>query len=152
MLYIEYTQIKIKYRQAERSLERILTEKDKLFQRTQPKSTMGEYEREFDKHINVSSKGGAKVSQIEEYVIAMEEQGINERLKEAKSICEDWRELLQTKEEELRRSKDIDDELFVMRCIEHKRVRDIVRKTHYSRGQVYKRLQKIRDKIKEETK
>ena len=56
MLYIEYTQIKIKYRQAERSLERILTEKDKLFQRTQPKSTMGEYEREFDKHITVSSR------------------------------------------------------------------------------------------------
>lgn len=152
MLYLEYAQIKQKCRQAERSMEKILTEKDKLFQKTQPKSTMGEYEREFDKHITVASKGGEKVSAIEEYVIAIEEQGINRRLSEAKKICDEWRGILMIKEHDLRASKNIDDELYCMRFLDHKRVREIARATHYSKSQVYKRLQTISEKIKHETK
>ena len=151
MVYLEYDQIRKKYKQAERSLEKILSEKDALFQKTQPKSTMGEYEREHDKHITVASKGGTKVSAIETYVIELEEQGINERLSEAKKILEEWREILMNKEQDLRRSKHIDDELYVMRFLEHKRVREIARATHYSKSQVYKRLQMISEKIKHET-
>ena len=151
MVYLEYDQIRKKYKQAERSLAKILSEKDALFQKTQPKSTMGEYEREHDKHITVASKGGEKVSAIETYVIELEEQGINERLSEAKNILEEWREILMTKEQDLRRSEHIDDELYVMRFLEHKRVREIARATHYSKSQVYKRLQMISEKIKHET-
>lgn len=151
MIYLEYAQIKKRCRQAEMNLEKILSEKDALFQKTQPKSIMGEYEREYDKHITVASKGGEKVSAIESYVIALEEQGINKRISEAKKILADWREILIAKEDDLRRSRNIDDELYVLRFLEHMRVREIARATHYSKSQVYKRLQTISEKIKHET-
>lgn len=151
MIYIEYAHIKKKCSDAEIMLEKILSDKDELFQRTQPRSLMGEYEREHDKRITVASKGGTKVNQIEQYVIEVEERGINERLLEAKSIVEDWRAVLMAKEQELRKSKHIDDELYVMRFLDHKRVRDIARATHYSKSQIYKKLQLISEKVKHET-
>ena len=151
MIYIEYAHIKKKCRDAEIMLEKILSEKDELFQRTQPKSLMGEYEREHDKRITVASKGGTKVNQIEQYVVESEERGINERLCEAKSIVEDWRAVLMVKEQDLRHSKNIDDELYVMRFLDHKRVREIARATHYSKSQIYKRLHLISEKVKHET-
>ena len=57
-----------------------------------------------------------------------------------------------TKEYDLRASKHIDDELYCMRFLDHKRVREIARATHYSKSQVYKRLQTISEKIKHATK
>ena len=119
---------------------------------TQPKSTMGEYEREFDKRISVGGKGGSKTNQIEEYVIRAEEEKIAQRLDEAKRILEDRLLLLKNKEEDLRKSKNNDDVLYTMRYIDHMRVRDISRKTHYSKSQIYRRLDYIRGKMKDATK
>lgn len=152
MVYLDYDSIKRKYHRQQRIVEEILTEKEKLFQMTQPKSTMGEYEREFDKTISVGGKGGTKNNQIEEYVIKLEESGIKKRLKEAKEILEEWRSLLDDKEQELRKSKNLDDEIYTMRFIDHMRVRDIARKLHYSKQQIYRRIEKIRESLKDETK
>ena len=152
MIYLEYDHIRRKYEQQQKVVMNILTEKEELFQKTQPKSTMGEYEREFDKKISVGGTGGAKTNQIEDYVIKMEDKRINKRLNEAKKILVEWRSLLDDKEQELRRSKNIDDELYVMRFIDHKRVRDIARKLHYSQQQTYRRIRRIRENLKDETK
>ena len=152
MVYLDYDSIKRKYHRQQRIVEEILTEKEKLFQMTQPKSTMGEYEREFDKTISVGGKGGTKNNQIEEYVIKLEESGIKKRLKEAKEILEEWRSLLDDKEQELRKSKNLDDEIYTMRFIDHMRVRDIARKLHYSKQHIYRRIEKIRESLKDETK
>ena len=152
MIYPEYDQIKRKYHASQKAVERILTEKEKLFQMTQPKSTMGEYERESDKSISVGGKGGDKINQIEQYVIKLEESEINERLAEAKGILEEWRSLLGDKEQELRQSKNIDDELYCMRFIDHMRVRDIARKLHYSQPQIYRRIKSIRENLQHEKK
>lgn len=152
MIHEDYHYTKLKHHASQKQLEKILTEKEKLFQMTQPKSTMGEYEREFDKSISVSGKGGDQVNKIEQYVIKLEESQIDERLTEAKKILEEWGSLLDDKEQRLRQSKNIDDELYVMRFIDHMRVRDIARKTHYSKQQVYRRLKRIRENLQHETK
>lgn len=152
MIYPEYDQIKRKYHASQKAVERILTEKEKLFQMTQPKSTMGEYEREFDKSISFGAKGGDQVNQIEQYVIRLEDSGVNERLREAKGILEEWRSLLDDKEQELRQSKNIDDQLYLMRFIDHMRVRDIARKLHYSQPQIYRRINMIKSNLQDERK
>lgn len=152
MVYLEYERYLRKYKESQRAVDAILTEKEKLFQLTQPKSIMGEYEREFDKRISVGGSGGAKVNQIEEYVIKVDELGLNEKLREAKGILSDRLLLLRQKEKELRESKNIDDELYVMRYIEQKRVRYIAKHLSYSEPQIYRRLRHIRDKIKDDRK
>lgn len=152
MVYLEYDLIKRKYHKQQRTVEKILTDKEKLFQMTQPKSTMGEYEREFDKTISVGGKGGSKNNQIEEYVIKLEESGINERLSEAKIILEEWRSLLDDKEQELRKSRDVYDQIYTMRFLDHRSVREISRKLHYSKQHTYRIINKIKEKLKDETK
>lgn len=148
MIYLEYEDYLCKYKEAQKAYESILTEKESLFQRTQPKSTMGEYEREFDKSISVGGVGGSRVNLIEEYVIEVEEKHINERLEAAKSILDDRAALLSQKEQELRKSKRIDDELYILRYLENKRIKDIARMLNYSEPQIYRRLKHIRQKIK----
>jgi hypothetical protein len=152
MIYLEYERFRVKYADAQRMVDEILEEKEKLFQRTQPKSTMGEYEREFDKAIRVGGSGGTKVNQVEEYVIELEERQINERLTEAKAILEDRAALLQQKEQELRASKHIDDELYCLRYLDRMRVRKISQMMNYSEPQIYRRLKIIRDKINDDRK
>ena len=148
MIYLEYEDYLFKYKEAQKAYESILTEKESLFQRTQPKSTMGEYEREFDKSFSVGGVGGSKVNLIEEYVIEVEEKHINERLEAARSILDDRAALLSQKEQELRKSKRIDDELYILRYLENKRIKDIARMLNYSEPQIYRRLKHIRQKIK----
>lgn len=148
MIYLEYEDYLFKYKEAQKAYDSILTEKESLFQRTQPKSTMGEYEREFDKSISVGGVGGPRVNLIEEYVIEVEEKQINERLAEAKSILDDRAALLRQKEQELRKSKRIDDELYILRYLENKRIKDIAGILNYSEPQIYRRLKHIRQKIK----
>jgi len=152
MLYVDYERFKRKYLDAQRAYDSILTEKEALFQKTQPNSTMGEYEREFDKSICVGAVGGSRINQIEEYVIAIEDKQINERLAEAKSILDDRAALLNQKERELRKSKIIDDELYILRYLENKRTKEISRILNYSEPQIYRKLKIIRQKIKDDRK
>lgn len=150
MLYIEYAEVRKKQRRAQKDLEALITEKDKIFQMTQPKSTLAEHEREFDKHISVG--GGSDINQIEEYIIRIEEKGLNERIEEAKKILDEWTVLLEAKETELKKSMDTDDMIYVKRFIYHKKPSRIALEMNYSTSQIYKRLKKIREQIKDATK
>ena len=149
MRYLEYEDLKKKYLKAQEIYDSILSEKEQIFQRTQPKSTMGEYEREHDKLYSVGGKGGNKVNQIEEYVILLDQNQVNERLAEAKSILDDRERLMLQKERDLRRSKNIDDELYTMRYLDRMRISTISRLLCYSESQIYRRLKTIRAKVKD---
>ena len=152
MLYLEYERIKDKYVQVQRLYDSILSEKEEIFQRTQPKSTMGEYEREFDKHIKVGSGGGSKDSLMEQYVITIEQKRVNERLEEAKSILTDRMTLLKQVEHQLRRDKRTDNQLYVMRYIDRMKIKQISAITNYSEPHIYRRLRIIKDTIKDDKK
>lgn len=138
MLYQDYIIFKQKYLEAQEAVNVILDEKTVLFQKTQPKSAITENER---------VDGGTRVNKVEEYVIAMEQRHINERLAEAKTIMMDRLDMLRQKEVELRASNAIEDVIYVLKWLDGMRARNISKKINYSEAQIYRTLKIIRKNI-----
>lgn len=138
MLYLDYKRYQLKYLEAQEAVNAILDERTVLFQKTQPKSSISETER---------VDGGTRVNKVEEYVIALEQRHINERLAEAKLIMMERRDMLQQKEAELRASKSIYDVIYVLKWLDGMRTKDIADEIAYSEAQVYRIIKKIRKNI-----
>ena len=136
MLYIEYHEYRDKYIIAQRKYDEVLSEKEHLFARTQPKAT------QYDKEV---VSGG---SPSDEYLIAKEKKQIDERLEEAKSILDDRERLLKLKEEELRHSKDWIDIIYVYYYIEKLSMRKIAKRIPFSTTEIYRKVEIIRKNIK----
>ena len=143
MLYLEYERLKIKYLEIQRAYDAILTEKEAIFQKTQPKAINSKQEK-----VKSSPKSG----QFDAYLIEKEKKRIDERLSEAKGILDERVSLMRQKEEELRKSKDIDDIVYVSRYIERIKVRKISKLIDYSEPQTYRILKSIREKIEHDRK
>ena len=138
MLYIEYHEYRDKYYDAQRKYDEVLSEKEHLFIKTQPKAT------QYDKEV---VSGGSPSNSFDDYVIAKEKKQIDERLEEAKSILEDRERLLKLKEEELRLSKDWHDKVYVYKYLDNLSVNEIKYKMHYCRSNIYEILKKINKNI-----
>ena len=69
MLYIEYHEYRDKYIIAQRKYDEVLSEKEHLFARTQPKAT------QYDKEV---VSGGSPSNSFDEYLIAKEKKQIDE--------------------------------------------------------------------------
>ena len=138
MLYIVYEQYKNKFHNAQQILNNIINEKEELFLKTQPQST--KYDKE-------AVKGGSPSNSFDEYLIAKEKKQIEERLIEAKSIVNDRKELLLSKEEELRNSKDWYDKIYVYKFIEKLSVEKIKNIMPYCRSSIYDKINEIEKNI-----
>ena len=138
MLYKEYWEYKKKYYDAQKKYDEVLSEKERLFARTQPKAT------QYDKEVVT---GGSPSNTFDEYVIAKENKQIDERLEEAKSILDDRERLLKLKEEELRHSKDWYDIIYVYYYIEKLSIRKIERKIPFSKSDIYRKLETIKENL-----
>ena len=139
MLYVEHSQLKAKYNEAQKHYDAIVSEKEKLFARTQPQGVNVEKER-----IN----GGENVNAFDSYLIAKERARLDERLKEIKSILDDRKRLLDLKEKELKASKDWHDIIYKLRYIDNLTITQITNRVSYSRAQIWRILQKIKLHIK----
>lgn len=139
MLYVEYHEYKTKYYEAQKKYDEILSEKEKLFAITQPKSTS------FDKEI---VSGGSPSNSFDNYLILKEKKQIDERLKEARSILSDREKLLRIKEEELRLSSDWHDIAYIYKYIDNLPVKIIKAKMPYCRSQIYEILKIIKKNVK----
>jgi hypothetical protein len=139
MIYKTYVEYKTKYLEAQKKYDEILSEKEELFIKTQPKAT--KYDKE------VVSGSIVHSDPFTMYVSKMEEKKIDERLNAARSILEDRRRLLILKEEELRQSKDWEDIIFVQRFLENKPVKIIKARMPYCRSSIYGILKKIEKNI-----
>lgn len=138
MLYLEYIEYKHKYNEAQKAVSMILDEKTVLFQKTQPKSPLSDTER---------VDGGTPRNKVEEYVIAMEQRRVNERLAEAKTLMLERLDMLRQKELELRASKAKYDEVYVLKYLEHMSISEIAYHMKYSESQVYRIHKKVRKNI-----
>lgn len=138
MLYIQYNDYKIKYYNAQKDYDNILSEKERLFARTQPQATVYDKEK-----VN----GGNPTNAFDEYLVEKEKKNIDARLNEARSILQDRERLLKLKEEELRKSKDWYDILYKHRFIENLKVREIKYKMPYCRASIYNMLNEINKKL-----
>ena len=139
MVYIEFEEYRIKYWETQRKYEEILTEKEMLFAKTQPKSV------QFDKE-RVS--GGSADNAFDSYIIQKEQQKIDDRLAEAKSILQERENLLRLKEEELRHSNEVIDRLYCCRILDKMKIQKITRYLNYSEAHIYRMLGEIARQIK----
>ena len=139
MNYLDYETIKRRYERSCMQVVEILEEQDQLFLQTQPHGISYGDKVKTTSHTNP----------IESYIIAREQRHIDERLREAKAISKEWENLLDEKEQELRKSKDIVDIIYCLRFIDRQRVRRIHQRVHYSESQIYRILEKIRRNIDE---
>ena len=142
MLYLEYERFKRKYNDAQAVYDSILTEREELFQRTQPKSVDTGQEK-----VSSCPQGDSFAS----YLIEKERKRIDERLNEAKDNFEERLILLTQKEYDLRESKQVDDRIYTMRMLDRVRIKRIAKAINYSESHVKRRLRKIRQKIKDDT-
>ena len=134
-MYKEYLVYKKKCEAAQKIYDDILSEKEHLFAKTQPKAT------QYNKEI---VSGGTTVNSFDEYLIAKEKKQIDERLEEAKSILDDRERLLKLKEEELRHSKDWLDIIYVYYYIEKLSMRKVSMRIPFSTTEISRKVEIIR--------
>ena len=138
MIYIEYVEYKEKYYAAQREYDKVLSEKEELFIKTQPSAVPT------DKEV---VSGGKPSNAFDSYLIVKETKRIDERLEEARSILKDRERLLNLKEEELRHSQDWYNKIYAYRYIDKLSVTKIEMRVPYSRAQIFRILRNIRKNI-----
>lgn len=135
-LYLEHRKQYLSYLEAQKKLEDIINEYEIILAKVQPKSSLAEHEREFSKEA-ILPPSGKKVNKAEEYAIAMEQRKIRERLSDAKLILQERFNLLDLKEQEIRKSRDIYNRIYTLKWIDGMKAETIIEETGYSRSQVY---------------
>ena len=135
MLYVKYEEYKNKLHEAQDNFDSILSEKEKLFSKTQPGAI--DYSKE------KQSDDTNEYNPFELYMMKMQEDLVEERLNEARTIINDRKFLLQSKEEELRNSKDWYDKIYVYRFIDKLPVEKIKNIMPYCRSSIYNIINEI---------
>lgn len=143
MIYVEYHEYKNKYYAAQREYDKILSEKERLFSKTQPGSI--DYSKE-------PTSGGELKNAFDTFVINMENKQIDEKLDVARSILEDREKLYRLKEEELRHSKDWLDIIYTYYFLEKLSIRKIEKKIPFSSTEIFRKIKIIRKNINLEQK
>lgn len=85
-----------------------------------------------------------KNDKFDNYLIALEKSGIDDKIAEAQKLFDLWDRRCKETEMELRQSRIVNDQIYIRRYIEGKGVKRIAREMHYSRSQVYRAIQKMR--------
>ena len=134
MIYIEYHELKNKYYVAQKEYDKILSEKEELFSKTQPKAT--EYDKE-------KVSGGSPSNSFEDYLIIKEKKQLDERLEESRSILEDRVRLLKLKEDELRLSNNPYDRIYYYKYVLKLSPYKMKRNVGYEVSQIYRILRII---------
>lgn len=137
-IFVSFELLRQKYSEIQQTLTDTITEKEKLFSKTQPKSP------NWNKMPSSSD-----ANKFDSYLIAKEKAKIDERIEEMQQILEERRNLLKIRERDLYESKDLFDKAYRMRYLETKPVPELVRKLHTSRTQVYRILKFIKKQIEE---
>ena len=138
MLFVEYERCKDIYIELQAKYEAVMLEKERLFTRVMPNAI--NYDKE-DIQTSISS------NMLDEYILALERNKVDERLESIKSMLADRQRLLSMKEQALRKSPDKNDRLYVMRYLDGMSVRQMTRRMHLSKTQIYRILDEIRQKI-----
>lgn len=145
-LYLEHRGYYLSYLEAQKKLEDIINEYEAILAKVQPKSSLAEHEREFSKET-ILPPSGKKINKAEEYAIAMEQRKIKERLSDAKLILQERFNLLDLKEQEIRKSRDIYNRIYTLKWIDGMKADAIIEETSYSRSQVYNILKHLNKQI-----
>ena len=133
MIYEEYEAIWSKIHNIEKKLFEYIEKREKLFEKTQPKSS------KFDK---VLVDGVNPTNMMENYVI--EKEYLNEKINQLNITLDDLYQVLKRKRDELKQSKNIYDRIYYYRIIERLNMYKISSLVGYSREQTYRYFRKIK--------
>lgn len=138
MIYVDYVILKQSYDESLRRLKDLLDRREEAFTRTLPNAIR--YDLQKVMH-SVSDN-----SPLDDYVMDIER--IEAQIREAKILAMDRKVMLDLKEEELRKSEDIDDRVFYLRSVMKLKVEQIALRLHYSdRASVYYHIRKIKHEL-----
>lgn len=140
MLYLEYERAKASFKASQMMYEDALLEKERLFTITQPKAIT------YDKDTVQTSPCG---DILDRYVIALEEEKIDERLRPFRELMMNRESFLEVKERELRKSPDRFDRIYTYRFLDGMSLRTIAKTLSLSKTEVHRNLQTINKKISE---
>lgn len=141
--YLEYEGIKERYESFQELFAKILLEKERLMTKTLPNAIT------YDGLKVQSSVDG---NPLEEYVLSVEDEGLDLKLKQYRQSLIDWKMLLDLKERELRQSPLVIDKIYVYRFLDGYSVSRICRSLNYGRAWVYRKISQIekrRDKSRQ---
>lgn len=133
-LFVEYERIKTRYAAVQDSFARALMEKERLFTRTLPSAIR------YDKD---KVQNSVDDNPLEDFVISADEKELDEKIKRYRMLLDDWRVLMDVKEQELRRSKEIYNTIYVMRYLDGFSVSRIAKLLHYNRQYIYKKMRQM---------
>ena len=134
MVYPEYVQYKSKYEELQNRFASLLLEKEKLFTDTFPRGIT--YDKDKVQCMPDDNP-------LERYAVTMDEKQIDEKLDTLRRQIKDWSILIDVKENELRKSKDIPDRIFTLRYLDGVSVSRISNIVSYSKKQIYRILGKM---------
>lgn len=139
MIYMEYEEFRSKYLSAQRKYDEVLSEKEALFDRTQPQGVAFDKER---------VAGTSDSNRFDDYLIQVERKQIDERLAEIKTIMDKRWDLLLDKEDELRASTEIMDRLYVLRFLDHLKMQKIALEINYSESHIYRLMNTLLNEVR----
>lgn len=131
-MYKRYLEYKEMYNKAQQSYKKLLDKKQTEFDKTQPGAMSFEGER---------VSGGVHNNKWDNYIDKAQE--IDEMLKANEQIMLARKLILDLAEQDLRKSKDTSDMIFVARFLERKKVYQITAIVNYSETQVKRYLKEI---------
>ena len=141
-LFIEYHALKKEVDRLNYEFEKLLDKKSRIFAMTQPQAS------DVTKEMFPSAMSSNDKFLL--YTIKTEE--IDRQIINKKNELGIKRYKLKLKLMDLRESKDILDRIYVYKYVDKLKVGRFYRLTHYSRPQVYRKLEEIKEKLKDETK
>jgi predicted component of type VI protein secretion system len=134
MIYTEYELCKFKYMELQKRFDAVLTEKERLFTKTQPNAIT--YDKD---HVQMSHDGNV----LEDYVIALETGEIDKKIDNLRGLLDDRGKLLRLKEEELRKSQIREDKIYVMRFLEGMNIGEIAKNLNFSRQEIHRKIKNM---------
>lgn len=138
MLYVEYHDLLKKYKSAESSYYKALDKKSKLLYSVEPHATQ-------IKELMVDYSYDNPDKAIIDYTVEID--SINELINTTRNNKDVLDYELRKKEKELRYSHNIYDRVYVYKWLERKRVREYYRLLNYSRRQIYRFIDEIKEKL-----
>lgn len=133
MLYVDYVILKQSYDESLRRLKELLDKKEEAFTRTLPNAIRYDITKVIHS-VNTNSA-------LDDYVMNIE--AIEQEIRRARVIVYERKEMLNLKEQELRKSHDIDDIIFTLRFIDGHKWQRIAEMLDYCDGAIYYHRRKI---------
>lgn len=138
MLYLEYRDLRKRFREVETDYYNALTEGSKLLCSVSPRSVQA---KEVVNHTSNTSPDDAFVNYTSEI------DKIDELINKTRDDKDMLEYELKKKEAEMKNSKDVHDRIYVYKWIEHKSVYKFCKLMGYSKSQVYRYIDEIEEKI-----